>query len=123
SISTSAPVTNWGTNHYFDDNLTNEVRGGMAMLRNTQTGKVIPAAAAFNQTDSGYINVQIPDTFEAGEYELTLTRNNRSVVVPDKVVIRYGEPFIRIPDFISKSTYNQGGYVLSYRGSLPSKTF
>lgn len=116
SISTSVPVKNWGTNHYLDDNLTNEVRGGMAMLRNTQTGKVIPAEATFNQTDSGYINVQIPDTIEAGEYDLTLTRNNRSVVVPDKVVIRYGEPFIRIPDFISKSTYNQGGYVLSYRG-------
>lgn len=110
------PVKNWGTNYYLNDSLTTWVRGGKAMLKNIQSGETVEGQAVFDVIESEYVAVVIPETIDAGEYELTLVRNQRSVVAPDRIVIKYGDPIIKKIQFVNQTTIRSEGNVVLYHG-------
>ena len=112
----SLPVENWGTNYTLNDDFTKDQRGGKGILKNKNTGKTIEAYAGFDIFYTNYIAVSLPRNIEAGEYELTLIRNKRTVVVPDNIIVKYGEPVIRPEDFHSTSAFRDSGNVVSYHG-------
>jgi hypothetical protein len=110
------PVENWGTNYTISDDFKEHQRGGKGILKNKKTGKTIEAYAGFDTFNTKGLAVSVPRNIEAGEYELTLVRNKRTVVVPDKIIVKYGEPVIRPEDFYSISAFRDSGNVVSYHG-------
>jgi hypothetical protein len=90
------PLKNLGTASTIDtkDSLSTRVR---AEIRNKKTGKIyIGSGAYFLNNPGNDLFIAIPPETEAGEYEITVRRKERHVILPDPLVLVYGEPGVDV---------------------------
>ncbi len=104
----SVPVSNWGT---FDDRFS----GSRVFIRNTATGETTESGLSFssNTPTETRASLSIPAHLTAGEYEITIERGNRKAVIPDRLILRYGQPGIL---YNWANAFENAGYTVKYSG-------
>lgn len=97
------PVQNLGTAETITEK--NEwVTGVDIFIKNKKTGIVTTSRGAYYLGNpNNDLFAMIPAAMEAGEYELTVQKQNRKVIIPDALVLKYGKPVVQILPFTSAS--------------------
>lgn len=107
------PVQNLGTAETITEN-NKWVTDVDILIKNKKTGIVTPSRGAYYlENPNNDLFAMIPAEMEAGEYELTVQKQNRKVVIPDPLVLKYGKSIVRMSPFTSasKDTSNSISYL------------
>jgi hypothetical protein len=107
------PVQNLGTAETITEN-NKWVTNVDIFIKNKNTGIVTPSRGAYYlENPNNDLFAMIPAGMEAGEYELTVQKQNRKVVIPDALVLKYGKSIVRMSPFTSasKDTSNSISYL------------
>ncbi|TLV02204.1 hypothetical protein [Dyadobacter luticola] len=116
-------VQNLGTLQTITDK--NELSENIGVsVKNKKTGVITGTYANRYNSDHGLeLLAVIPPDLEAGEYEVTVQKQNRKVVLPDALVLKYGEPLIL--NQIVTSTSKDGAKLIRFNGYnlLPERKY
>lgn len=110
------PAVNWGTDETLNEK-DSLIINGYTHFKNKRSGIVTTSSSDFKvPNEKNWLNARLPETMEAGEYEMTLQRDQRKVTLKDAVVLTYGDPIIRPRDFYSISAFTDSSFKVSYSG-------
>lgn len=90
------PVQNLGTAETIteNDSLVSRVT---ILIKNKQTGATtVSNGAYFLKNSNNDLFAEIPAEMEAGEFELTVQKQSRKVVIPDALVLKNGKPIVKM---------------------------
>ncbi|GLU55493.1 hypothetical protein [Dyadobacter frigoris] len=109
------PVENWGTEYGMTEK--DSLVQGKISIKNKKTGEVFTSIAGYRISGEDKIfKFHLPEDAEAGDYEMTLQKDNRSLLLPNSLTVKYGSPTVRIINgwnkysFEGQNTVSFGGY-------------
>lgn len=108
------PIQNLGTGATITekDSLVDRVT---ILIKNKQTGKItVSYGAYFLGNPNKDLFALVPAEMESGEYELTVQKQNRKVVIPDALILKNGKPIIKMLPLTSVS--RDGKQSIDYQG-------
>lgn len=107
---------NWGTDETLNEK-DSLIMNGYTHFKNKRTGAVTTSRSDFKvPNEKNWLNALVTETMEAGEYEITIQRDQRKVTLTDALVLTYGAPIIRSRDFYSISAFSDSSFKVSYPG-------
>ncbi|MCF2489157.1 hypothetical protein [Dyadobacter sp. CY347] len=117
------PVQNLGTAETITEN-NKWVSDVEIFIKNKKTGVVTPSRGAYYlENPNNDLFAMIPAAMEAGEYELTVQKQNRKVVIPDALVLKYGKSIVRMLPFTSASKDTSNSISYSGYNLLPEHKY
>ncbi|MEO6286734.1 MAG: hypothetical protein ABIN80_25325 [Dyadobacter sp.] len=85
------------------------------LIKNKKTNLTTIVSADYSQpNESNELFVHVPPEIEAGEYELTIQKQDRKVVVPDALILKYGSPIVQF--WPVTSTIKDDAKTISFNG-------